>query len=107
MPEKRPSVAFAPKPEIVRPITFAPIRKAFKPQVKVQALKDLNGWANRERRVKWHISKGSVGCIDADKAREFQVKGYVRIIEGEVEPVSEDEAAEMLATVKTITLGVG
>lgn len=98
---------FARRRAKLEPIKFVPVRKVFKPQVKVQALKDLNGWADRDRRVKWTINRGAVGCIDADKAREFEVKGYVRIVAGEVEPVSEDEAAELLAGVTTISLGAG
>ena len=87
------------------PVRFVPIERVFQPQIKVRALKDISGWANRERRVKWSIGAGRIGCLDADKAREFQTKGYVKIVEGSVEPVSEDEAAEMLAQVTTIGLG--
>jgi len=87
------------------PVRFVPVERVFQPQVKVRALKDISGWANRERRVKWSIGAGRIGCLDADKAREFATKGYVQIVEGKVEPVSEDEAEEMLAQVTTIGLG--
>lgn len=91
----------------LEPITFVPVAKAFEAQVRVQAVRDLSGWASRERRVKWHIGRNQVGYLNAEKAREFQVKGYVRILEGDVQPVSEDEAAEILSTSTTISLGAG
>jgi hypothetical protein len=86
-------------------VTFTPVRKVFKPQVKVRAKLDLSGWADRDRRVRWTIPTGRIGCIDADKAREFQVKGYVDILDGTVKPVSEDEAIEFLREVTTIQVG--
>lgn len=93
-------------PKQLKPVRFVPVERAFKPQVKVRALMDLNGWVNRRERIKWEIGAGSIGCIDADKAREFQVKGYVQILDGQVEPVSEMEAEEILAQKTTVTLGV-
>ncbi len=89
----------------LEPITFVPIERAFKPQVKVRATRDISGWASRDRRVKWEIPSGRVGCIDEDVAREFQIKGYVEILDGSVRPASEDEIAEVLSTVTTISLG--
>lgn len=92
----------------LEPITFVPVEKVFKPQVKVRATRDLNGWADRGKtsgkRVKWSIAEGRIGCLDEDKAREFQAKGYVEILDGTIKPVSEDEAAEYLSTVTTISL---
>lgn len=95
----------APRRRQLDPITFVPVERVFKPQVKVRATRDLNGWADRARRVKWNIPAGRIGCIDADKAREFQIKGYVEILDGDVKPASEDEIAEVLSTVTTISLG--
>jgi len=89
----------------LQPVTFVPVEQAFKPQIKVQALVDLNGWVDRDRKVKFHIAKGSIGCIDADAAREFKAKGYVEIIEGQVAPVSQDELDQLLSTKVTISLG--
>lgn len=89
----------------LEPISFVPVERVFKPQVKVRATRDLNGWADRDRRVKWHIAHGRVGCLDEDVAREFEVKGYVEILDGQVRPVSEDEAAEFLSTVTVLNLG--
>ena len=91
----------------LEPITFVPHTHAFKPQIKVRATRDLNGWADRDRRKKWHIGKGSIGCIDEDKAREWHTKGYVEILDGTIRPVSEDEAAEMLSTVTTLNMNLG
>ena len=93
-----------PAPEVIR---FVPVEHVFQAQVKVRATRDLNGWADRAKGVKWHIPQGRIGCLDRDKAREFQAKGYVEILEGEVAPVSEDELAEFKSTVHTISLGGG
>jgi hypothetical protein len=100
-PKRR--VAARRKPEL-KPVQFVAVERAFKAQVKVRALKDISGWVNRDRRVKFHIGAGRFGHLDEDKAREWAVKGYVEIIEGEIKPVSEDEAAEILSTVTTIGL---
>lgn len=88
-----------------QPITFVPVERVFKSQVQVRALRDLNGWADRERRIKWSIPSGRIGCLDEDTAREFMAKGYVELLDGIVRPVSEDEAAEFLSTVTTLSLG--
>lgn len=91
----------------LEPVRFVPVSKAFEPQVRVQAVRDLNGWVDRERRVKWQIGRHQIGFLNEAKAREFETKGFVRILNGDVTPVSEDEAAEMLSTSTTITLGAG
>jgi hypothetical protein len=91
----------------LEPIQFVPVSKAFDPQIKVRALRDLNGWVNEDRRVKWSIGRNQIGFLNESKAREFEVKGYIEIITGKVIPVSEDEAAEMLSTVTTISMGAG
>lgn len=91
----------------LEPVTFVPVSKVFKAQVTVQAKLDLNGWANVEKRLKWSVGKGELFYMDEDKAREFAVKGFVRVIEGDVKPVSDDEAAEIKSTSTTITLGAG
>jgi hypothetical protein len=100
----------ARKPEL-KPVKFVAVERAFKPQVKVRATRDMSGWVDRGektgRRVKFHIGKGRIGLMDAEHAREFAAKGYVEILEGgeQIKPVSEDEAAEILSTVTTISLG--
>lgn len=86
------------------PVRFVPVAQVFKPQIKVRALKDINGYAARDRKIKYQIGHGRVGYLDDDTAREWQVKGYIEILEGTVRPVSEDEAAEILSTVTTIAL---
>jgi hypothetical protein len=78
-------------PERVRFVTleraFKP-RRATRPQVRVRALRDLNGWVNRSRKEwgKWSLPAGGVGRLDEEKAREFARKGHVEILD------SEDEA---------------
>jgi hypothetical protein len=89
----------------LEPVTFVPVEQAFKPQVEVVALTDLNGWVNRDQKVKFHIGKGRHGCIDVDLAREWKAKGYVQVVNGEVPEVSQDELDELLSTKTTITLG--
>ena len=89
-----------------QPVTFVPVERVFKPQVRVRATRDLNGWADRRKKIKWHIPAGRVGCIDEDKAREFSIKGYVEILDGTVKPASDDEIAEVMSTVTTISLGL-
>lgn len=91
------------KPEVIK---FVPVERVFKPQVKVRATRDLNGWANRERGVKWNIPAGRIGCVDEDKAREWVAKGFVELVEGDIRPISEDEAADFLSQVTTISVGV-
>jgi hypothetical protein len=89
-----------------RPLKWVTPEEAFEPQIKVQARKSISGYVGPPKnRVKWDIPAWWVGYIDAPHAREFQVKGYVTILEGTVEPVSEQEAAEMLAQVHVIGLG--
>lgn len=100
-----PAKKRAPRRKPERPIKFITVEQAFSPQVKVCATRDLNGWADRQRRIKWSIAKGAVGCMDEEHAREFAIKGYVQILDGTIKPYSEDEAAEILSTVTTLTLG--
>ena len=96
---------FRQRRQKLEPVRFVPVAKAFKAQIQVQAVRDLNGWVSHERRLKWAVKKNQVFYLDEDKAREFETKGYVRIVNGEIQPVSEDEAAEILSTSTTITLG--
>lgn len=91
------------KPPLV--VKFVPVERAFKPQIKVQALLDVNGWVSRERGIKFQIGKGRIGFVDADIARVWQAKGYAEILDGEVKPVSADELAELTSKDAKITLG--
>lgn len=88
-----------------QPVRFVPVERAFKPEIRVRALHDLNGWVSRKDRIKWEMSAGQIGTLDIDTARAFQVKGYVQILDGAVKPVSEMEAAELLGEKQTVTLG--
>lgn len=96
---------FRRRRQALEPVTFVPIERAFRPQVKVRATRDISGWADKDRRVKWEIPCGRVGCIDENVARDFQIKGYVEILDGTVRPASEDEIAEVLSTVTVVDLG--
>jgi hypothetical protein len=98
---------FARARERLIPVKFEPVSKAFKRQVKVVANRDISGWINRGRRQKWFIPAHKPVWISEDKAREFQAKGYLEIIEGKVKPVSPDEAAEFLSQVTSIGMGGG
>lgn len=106
MPERKPSPARRrkAKPKTIQPITFVPVERAFKPQIKVRALRDLNGHVDRDRRVKFHIGSGRIGFIDEDTARIWQAKGYVEILDGTVKPVTPDELAELTSKDSTISL---
>lgn len=97
---------FGRRRERLEPVRFAPVSQVFQPQVKVRALKDISGWANRRRRIKWSIGAGRVGYLNEDKAREFSIKGYVEILDGKVKPVSEAEAEEFLSQVTVLDIGV-
>lgn len=96
---------FGKRRRALQPVTFVPVEQAFKPQIKVRATRDLNGWVDRDRKVKFHIGAGRIGFMDADTAREFKAKGYVEIVEGQVAPVSQWELDDLLATKTTISLG--
>lgn len=88
-----------------QPVTFLPVEQVFSPQVKVRATRDINGWADRKRKQKWSIAAHSVVYLDHDTARAFQVKGYVEVLDGTIEPVSEGEAAHILSSVTNLSLG--
>jgi hypothetical protein len=56
-------------------------------QVRVRALRDLNGWVDRSRkeRGKWSLPAGSVGRLDEERARLWERKGHLRILGPEEE----------------------
>lgn len=85
-------------------VKFAPVRQVFEPQIGVVPNRDLNGWVDERRRIKWSMKHGQKYYINAKKAREFEAKGYLTITDGRVTPVSEDEYAEIMSTVTTIGL---
>jgi len=86
-------------------VKFVPVKKVFKPMVEIRLLMDVSGWADKDKRVKWHMAAGTTEIIDEDKAREFVVKGYAKYTSAPKKPISEDERAEALATVTRLTPG--
>lgn len=87
----------------LEPITFAPVQRVFKPQREVTITRDLSGWVDRRRRVKFHLPKGWHGYIDAETADQWIVKGYAK---GQLSRTySDDERAELLADVTVLNLG--
>lgn len=89
-------------------VTWTPIRNVFKPQIAVRAVKDVSGWADKEKKVRWEMRAWRIYYVDERTAREFATKNYVHILEMDekkVKPVSADEAAEILSTVTTLTPG--
>lgn len=88
------------KPEVVK---FVPVERAFKAQIKVKALLDINGPVAPG--VKFHAPAGRIAYVDEDTARVWAAKGYVEILDGTVKPVSPDELAELTSKDATISLG--
>jgi hypothetical protein len=85
----------------LKPITFQPVN--WQPQVKVKFTRDVNGWLDRDQRVKWHFAAGSTAMIDEQHAIEFIVKGYAT---GELpRKVSDDEAATLRSVITVIGMG--
>ena len=86
------------------PVTFEPVHKVFTPQRMIRMTRDVNGWVSHDQRKKWNLGYGREYAIDEDKAREFVIKGYAIPVGWEV-TVSDDERAEVMSTVTTISLG--
>lgn len=92
--------------EKVKVVKFVPVKKVFKPMVGIRLLVDVNGWADRERGLKWHMAAGTTEIIDKDKAREFVAKGYAEFTDPEAQQtISDDERAEHMSTVTQLTPG--
>lgn len=91
------------------PVQFVSVDRAFDhAQIEVQATRDISGWVDRGRGIKWNIPRGATGYVPIEIARQWQVKGYCRVLGGAelLKPVSVDEEAEILSDVTNITLGV-
>lgn len=87
--------------EALIPVRFQPVH--WTPQIQVTFNRDISGWLDRDRGVKWSFSKGQTVYIDHEHAIEFIVKGYCS---GELpRRVSEDEKAEIRSTVTVIGMG--
>jgi hypothetical protein len=83
------------------PVTFAAVD--WQPQVEVRFTRDINGWLDRDRSVKWHFSAGSTHMVDEQHAVEFIAKGYAT---GTLpRHVSDDEHAEIRSVMTNIGLG--
>jgi hypothetical protein len=86
--------------EAMQPITFHATHWA--PQVRVTFTRDVNGWLDRDRSIKWHYAAGSTHMIDEQHATEFIIKGYAI---GELPRfVSADEQAEIRSVITIIGL---
>lgn len=86
-----------------KPVTFVSAKDAFKPQVKVTMTRDVNGYVNRARRIKWHLAAGQTYYVDEEKAVELIVKGYAH---GELpRAVSDGEREEFESQKQVIRLG--
>ena len=82
--------------------TFVAPEDAFQAQTQVTMLRDVNGWLDRKKGLKWSLQKGHTYLVDEAKAAEFITKGYAN---GELpREVSDDEAAEWRAQMTTISL---
>lgn len=82
-------------------MTFAAVD--WQPQVEVTFTRDVTGWLDRDRRVKWHFAAGNTAMVDEQHAVEFIVKGYATGILPR--KVSDDERAEVRSVMTTIGLG--
>ena len=84
-------------------VEFITPQAIFEPQAKILMTRDVNGWAHRERRQKYHLKAGEVYYVDIDTAAEFITKGYAS---GTLpRPVSDDERAEWRAQMTTVRPG--
>lgn len=83
------------------PITFQAVN--WQPQVEVRFTRDVNGWLDRDRNIKFHFAAGSRHMVDEAHAVEFITKGYAK---GTLPRfVSEDEAGEIRSVMTTIGMG--
>lgn len=103
-PAPKTSTRRKARPKEVQPIKFVPVERAFKAQIKFLPNRDLNGWVDRTRRIKFHAPANRVTFLDEDTARVWQAKGYGQILDGTVTPVSPDELAELTSNDSTISL---
>lgn len=87
--------------QTLKPVTFEPVD--WQPQVRVTFTRDVNGWLDRDRQVKWHFAAGTTHMVDEQHATEFIIKGYAI---GELPRfVSLDEQAEIRSVITIIGLG--
>ena len=76
--------------------------------VEVIFLNDLSGWADRDKRVKYHAAAGSTHAIDWDNAVDWVAKGYCAFKDKrhyKKANLSADLIAERKASVHNVRLG--
>jgi hypothetical protein len=74
----------------------------WRPQVAVKFTRDVTGWIDQTKRIRFHFSAGRTYHVDEQHAVEFIVKGYAT---GELpRSVSDDERAELRSNMTTIGL---
>ena len=97
---------FTRRRKMAEAVEFVPVQHVFKPHFAVTMTQDVSGWVNKDKltRKKWSLSAGQTYFVDEQTAVEFLVKGYAT---GEYpRPVSDDERAQYLSQVTTISLGL-
>jgi hypothetical protein len=83
------------------PVEFQPVN--WQPQVEVTFTRDVTGWVDREKRIRFQFNAGSTHMVDEQHAVEFIVKGYAT---GTLpREVSQDERDELRSVMTTIGLG--
>lgn len=83
-----------------RSVRFVPVTQAFKPQIEVTFIKDVSGWVDHDRGLRYSFAAGRSYMVDEDTAVNFIVKGYAS---GELpRPVSDDEKAEIRSVMTTV-----
>lgn len=88
-----------------KPTQFVSPGDFFEPMVAVVAQKDVSGWVDRDKKIKWSMSYGRKYHLDRKTAREFMVKGYVYGPQDLTDDVSDDERADILSNVTIISVG--
>lgn len=83
------------------PVTLSSVN--WQPQVAVKFTRDITGWLDRDKRVRWQFAAGSTHMVDEQHAVEFITKGYAT---GKLpRHVSADERAEIRSVMTTIGTG--
>lgn len=84
--------------EVLKPVTLQAVN--WQPQVAVKFTRDVTGWVDRDKGLKWMFKAGTTHLVDEQHAIEFIVKGYAT---GTLpRHVSSDERAEIRSVMTTI-----
>lgn len=100
-----PGILRAKRKARFKPVVFTPVENVFKPQHRIEMLKDVSGWVNNDKSTgtKWHMQFGKVYFVDSETADSFIVKGYAK---GELSRhYSDDEMAQIKSSVANIGMG--